>query len=204
LASVKVSNAVGVVAGLALATVLGFSWFDKPRPAQVTTAEPVSVSGTMTASPGVAESTTIPTTAPRRATTPPAIAAKPLPVTTAVAVTVATTGAPASAPATTQPSVVKSAVKVGVVNSSGKAGVATSTANKLTSAGWSPATEPASLPATAFSVVYYRPGQQDTARAVAASLGLPDSLVIPGAGLAWETFAARHYDVLVVASKDLR
>ena len=56
-----------------------------------------------------------------------------------------------------------------------------------------------------FSVVLYAAAKNTAALAVAASLVLTPAIVIVGDGNApWKNFDSQHYDVLVLAGKDLR
>ena len=117
------------------------------------------------------------------------------PTTVAPVVTTTTTS-------TTAPVKSKSNVPVLVANASGKAGAAAAITNELQVAGW---TVQAPINATAnvsTSSVYYVAGQKVTATAVAATLHLPPSVVLPYTTAA-PVSTIGTAEVLVVVAPDL-
>lgn len=103
---------------------------------------------------------------------------------------------------TTSPAKAKSNVPVLVANASGKAGAAAAITNELQVAGW---TVQAPINATAnvsTSSVYYVAGQKVAATAVAATLHLPPSVVLPYTTAA-PVSTIGTAEVLVVVAPDL-
>jgi LytR cell envelope-related transcriptional attenuator len=237
---VNLTNAVGVVAGLALVTVLGVSVLQKPQRALIVMVDQGDASPTTTGPSDSGSSVATIVVSPAVTMPPGGPASEPDP--TQGAGTQAANGTPGDTPSesippesippesippesttpppatsaaarTTPPvsggsvsiAVDKTAAKVAIINASGNPTVAASVSNTLKKAGWDPKSESASWPSMAVSVVYYADGKRDVGLAVAASLGLTDSVVLAGQGAApWDAFASKQFDVLVLASKDLR
>ena len=122
--------------------------------------------------------------------------------TTTVPGTPRTTVPPATSTTTTVPTKPKANVPVLVANASGVAGAAATITNELQVAGW---TVQAPINATAnvaTSSVYYVAGQKAAAAAVAATLHLPASAVLPYTTAA-PVSTIGTAEVLVVVAPDL-
>ena len=113
--------------------------------------------------------------------------------TTAPVVTTTTTSAIAKA---------KSKVPVLVANASGKSGSAATVTNELQVAGWNVQTPINATANVATSSVYYVAGQKVAATAVAATLHLPPSVVLPYTTAA-PVSTIGTAEVLVVVASDL-
>ncbi len=113
--------------------------------------------------------------------------------------TTTTTAAPATT--TTIPKA-KSDVPVLVVNASGKTGAAATVTNELQVAGWSVQTPMNATANVSTSAVYYVSGQKAAADAVATTLHLPASAVLPYTTAA-PVSTIGTAEVLVVVAPDL-
>lgn len=114
--------------------------------------------------------------------------------------TTTTTGAAATT-TTTAPKA-KSDVPVLVVNASGKAGAAATVTNDLQVAGWNVQTPMNATANVSTSAVYYVSGQKAAAEAVASTLHLPASSVLPYTTAA-PISTIGTAEVLVVVAPDL-
>lgn len=112
--------------------------------------------------------------------------------TTTTAVPVTTTSAPKA----------KSNVPVLVVNASGQAGAAATVTNELQVAGWNVQAPMNATANVSTSAVYYVSGQKAAAEAVAATLHLPASAVLPYTTAA-PVSTIGTAEVLVVVAPDL-
>ena len=113
--------------------------------------------------------------------------------------TTTTTAAPATT--TTVPKA-KSDVPVLVVNASGQAGAAATVTNELQVAGWNVQAPMNATATVSTSAVYYVSGQKAAAEAVAATLHLPASAVLPYTTAA-PVSTIGTAEVLVVVAPDL-
>ena len=115
-----------------------------------------------------------------------------------------TTTAPVVSTTTTTSAIAKAKSKVPVLvaNASGKAGLAATVTNQLQVAGWNVQTPINATANVATSSVYYVAGQKVAATAVAATLHLPPSVVLPYTTAA-PISTIGTAEVLVVVASDL-
>ena len=127
--------------------------------------------------------------------------------TSSSAPTSSTSGAPSggsSSPTTTIPpgETASPSVKVLVANASQTNGVAAAYTSELSSSGWGTLTPVTALTAEQTSSVYYAPGEQAAAQAIAARLGILASAVQP-LGVTTPVGGTTGADVVVVIGDDL-
>jgi LytR cell envelope-related transcriptional attenuator len=130
---------------------------------------------------------------------PPASAASSSSTTTTTTAPTTPSTTTTTAPSGVQPS---KTVNVLVANASQTNGIAAYYSGKLAAAGWGTLTPVTATTATATSSVYYATGQQQSAQAVAVSLGVPTSAVQP-LGSTVPVASTTGADVVVVAGNDL-
>jgi LytR cell envelope-related transcriptional attenuator len=137
----------------------------------------------------------------------PAVPTSAASAATSTTTTTTAPGSPASTstvPSTTTTTTpkAKSNVPVQVVNASGEAGAAASITNQLQAAGWNVQAPMNATATVSTSSVYYVAGQKAAAEAVAATLHLPASSVLPYTTAA-PVSTIGTAEVLVVVAPDL-
>jgi len=134
--------------------------------------------------------------------TPSGTSASPVTTPTTGAAAPTSTTRPSSSTTTTAPKTKPSNVPVLVANASGKPGAAASITNELQVAGWNVQAPINATANVSTSSVYYVAGQKATATAVAASLHLPPSAVLPYTTAA-PVSTIGTAEILVVVAPDL-